>query len=201
MRNLIFLYCCLLSIVSSAQYTGGNGRNDVMTSTSTSSSFATTWDQYQNNRVLTRSAFASAANTNVFTATNLASLGTTLQAISAFTLTLLSISVTSVQPGIIYVADSIRTSSTPRQLLIKGDFRSIRINNSTQPTSCADKTVTTFNQTIWLNEDYIVENVTSCFIDKTLSTPFAGNGNYYQIAGSIAIRINSNGLITEYCLQ
>lgn len=189
--TLVFIF--LLSPLSAvfAQYAGGNGKGDATSSVANASVF-NRWDNTQNNRVLTRAAFNNAIEIGVLAAN---SLTNDLRAISANTISLSSYSPATLGIDAMYTT---KNSSFKNQLLIKGDFRSIRIDPSTGQTQCSTRP--SYSQLLWLNDDIIVLG-TQCFTDKKLETAYnpISTTAWFNIQNGKAIQINSSGVITALC--
>jgi hypothetical protein len=191
---LVVLAFICIQTVSYAQYTGGSGKGDATTSRADVPLF-NRWERAENNRVLTRAAYNSAIEIGVFTANVLTD---DLRAINANTILTSTYSPTMSGINAGYAAKN----TVPRtQLLIKGDFRSIRIDPSTGQTQCSTRP--SYSQLLWLDSDIITVGVTKCFTDKTLTLISAYNPPsttaWFNIQNGKAIQINSSGVITALC--
>jgi hypothetical protein len=196
MKKVISLILVLIFLLSPhsavfAQYSGGNGKGDATSSVANASVF-NRWDNTQNNRVLTRAAFNNAIEIGVFAAS---SLTNDLRAISANTISLSSYSPATLGIDAMYTT---KNSSFKNQLLIKGDFRSIRIDPSTGQPQCSTRP--SYSQLLWLNDDIIVLG-TQCFTDKKLETAYnpISTTAWFNIQNGKAIQINGDGVITAIC--
>ena len=193
---LVVLVFICIQTVSYAQYTGGSGKGDATTSRADVPLF-NRWERAENNRVLTRAAFNSAIEIGVFTAN---ALTDDLRTINANTIS--ASTYTPTMSGIDY-GYTVKNTAPRRQLLIKGDFRSIRIDITNRPSTCAQSLSFSFNQTLWLNNDQIIADPVSgtlCYTQKDLQSGlFNGDSGYYRIQGGRAIRINNEGRVIEVC--
>jgi hypothetical protein len=189
--NLVLIFLLSPHSLVFAQYTGGSGKGDATASVANASVF-NRWDNTQNNRVLTRTAYNSAIEIGVFTAN---SLTNDLRAISANTISASSYSPATLGIDAMYTT---KNSSFKNQLLIKGDFRSIRIDPSTGQIQCSARP--SYSQLLWLNDDIIALG-TQCFTDKTLQTAYSPSSTtaWFNIQNGKAIQINSSGVITALC--
>lgn len=205
-------------------YKGGNGRgdasvslfNDLMTSadapyrggvddghavfTVLGTPLTDPWDLLENNRVVTWDRFNAAVRAGVFTVTGTPPTG--LKGVNRQSLT--TYAVTKSQGGTQGLLASGIAKSDNAQLLIKGDFRSMRIGTAAGQT--CPSTPASYNQLLWLDRDVLVVNSTKCYTDKTLTTVFTGNGtDWYNIQNSTsnarAVKINASGVVTEICSQ
>jgi len=190
---VVFALICIQT-VSYAQYTGGSGKGDATTSRADVPLF-NRWERAENNRVLTRAAFNSAIEIGVFTAN---ALTDDLRTINANTIS--ASTYTPTMSGIDY-GYTVKNTAPRRQLLIKGDFRSILIDPSTGQTQCSTRP--SYSQLLWLDSDIITVGVTKCFTDKTLTLISAYNPPsttaWFNIQNGKAIQINSSGVITALC--
>lgn len=205
---LLLLVMSVKSISSAAQYAGGTGRGDHMqespvviiysiysggsgrgdqSAQKTNTSLFSIWETMENNRVVVWNHVNEARALRRFNST-----GTMPEGLQAPTRSMLNLySVTPLQNGLHASA----VEKPNNQLLIRGDFRSMRINPSGGQSACA--TQGSYSQLLWLNTDQLQLNVTKCYTDKTLSTLYAlGDGtSWYNISGGGAVRINSSGTI------
>lgn len=205
---LLLLVMSVKSIASAAQYTGGSGRGDHMQESSvfilypiysggsgrgdqsmrkTNASLFSIWETMENNRIVVWNHVNEARTLRRFN-----SNGTMPEGLQAPTRSFISTyNITPLQNGL----NASALEKPDNQLLIRGDFRSMRINPSASQTACA--TQGSYPQLLWLNTDRLELNVTKCYTDKTLSTPYTlGDGaNWYNISGGGAVRINSSGAI------
>lgn len=191
-----FLIICLVCypVFLFAQFSGGNGKGDAMVSKN-GVFVLNFWEISQNNRVITRRAFNQAIEIGVFTAN---ALTDDLRTINANTISASTYSPTMSGINAAYAAKN----TAPRtQLLIKGDFRSIRIDPSTGQPQCSTRP--SYSQLLWLDNDNIIVGVTKCFTDKTLTLTSAYNPpsttDWFNIQNGKAIQINSSGVITALC--
>ena len=190
---IIIVFLCLYK-TAIAQHTGGNGKGDA-TASSAAASLYNRWYNTENNRVLTRAAFNSAIDIGVFSANPLTN---DLNSISANTISASSYSLTTAG---IDASSRIKSSTSSNQLLIRGDFRSIRIDPTIGQTQCVTRP--TYSILLWLDDDQIFINQTRCFTDKTLIPSSAysppSTTAWFNIENGKAIQIDSNGVITAIC--
>ena len=144
--------------------------------------------------------FNAAVRAGVFTVTGTPPTG--LKGVNRQSLT--TYAVTKSQGGTQGLLASGIAKSDNAQLLIKGDFRSMRIGTAAGQT--CPSTPASYNQLLWLDRDVLVVNSTKCYTDKTLTTVFTGNGtDWYNIQNSTsnarAVKINASGVVTEICSQ
>lgn len=184
--------------IAFSQYEGGAGRGEVLVSRPLRDLYSS-WSFWQNNRVMTNRVFIDASENQVFTA-SLGSLQYTLLGISANTLSSSSVSnITPPQPGIHHMYQEKRLNE-PQRLLIRGDFRSIRIDPSIGQPQCSARS--SYSLLLWLDNDNIIVGVTKCFTDKTLTLSAYNPPSttaWFNIQNGKAIQINSSGVITAIC--
>ena len=177
-----------LSMSPTALFSGGSGRGEAQTSV-TATSPATLWDLLQNNRAVTWEMLA------IATARGVVNVGTGTPPTTKRLITKAGLSTYQVsvgQPGMMQGS----VPKTSNQVLIRGDYRSIRIDVSAGQTQCNG---TNFTQTLWLDIDGYIAGETQCYTDKTLETVYTGGDgtSWYRIQSGGAIKIDSNGYVVE----
>lgn len=168
-------------------YMGGPGKGDA-SSVLLQTMFVGLWEAMENNRVVTRVRLNDAISNGVFNSTSMPVSDSRAANRSALSTHGLS----PVQMGIFATGNA----KPSNQLLIRGDFRSISINNQTGQLACSNQS--SYPQVLWLNSDRIIVNVTLVYTDKTLATLYTSgnNSDWYNIQSGGAIRINASGLVT-----
>lgn len=176
------------SLSPDVPFAGGSGRGEVQNAV-TGTRPATLWDVMQNNRGVSWEMFG------IVTANGTVTVGTgtpptTKRLMTKAELTTYQVSVG--QPGMMQGS----VPKTSNQVLIRGDYRSIRIDVSAGQTQCNG---TNFTQTLWLDIDGYIAGETQCYTDKTLETVYTGGDgtSWYCIQSGGAIKIDSNGYVVE----
>lgn len=167
-------------------YFGGAGRGDANVKTSTIFLF-NRWTEIENNRVITWEVFNDGKLLGGFNSSG--NMPTGLRAVAKSYLS--NYSVTPLQNGLHAAA----AQKPNNQLLIRGDFRSMRIATAAGQTACVVQA--DYPQLLWLDTDLLQLNITQCYSDKTLATLYTeGNGtSWYNISGGGAVRINASGVV------